>query len=584
MKRLLAASFALAALAGCPSSGDVCSQLTVFSVKNGACLQSTFLPGQSECEASLSRCSSAQANALNSYVTCLNALPACPAGATLSEQASWAAQMAACGSPGSALACLGGTSSGGTSGSTSGGSTGGGSSSGGSTGGPSCAVGQGSCTTLPCCSGSCQQGLCICTPGGGNCQGGRDCCSAVCSAGVCAQCNDVGSTCQTNANCCSGSCVNGACVAPQTSLGVAQYTCLAGAPPPTLPGSLPQGSVCISYADCAAACSPCPGNGPEFWFAECAAGKCAATVQAYDDALATNPSFCFVGGTSGGATGGGSSGGSSGGTTGPVTTTYCDGLGATDGTGDTVYLQDFDFKTELTTEGCYATVSTLADGAALSGVGGVYSLDVDDNGAGATPAPALYVATCSDLGYAGSPTVANAYTAPASGFTSVAQAVAARPTGVTSFWGVVTASKPWQQTPTLKSGWFYIQDPVAGGGAPPGSGVEVFLPEGGATLINQSYGYEPALGDVVTVTNVLWGTYEGANQFTGQTTTAVAKIGTTPLPPPVQLSPAQVSTTSSPGTSAYQDMRVTVASTFTAQGTAASSDCPTPLTETVTSP
>jgi hypothetical protein len=295
---------------------------------------------------------------------------------------------------------------------------------------------------------------------------------------------------------------------------------------------------------------------------------------------------CFICGgssTAGGSTGGFTNGGSSSGggsSTGAPPVTYCDGLGASDGSGDTVYLQYYDFTTELTTEGCAGTVAGWADGTALSAVGGIYAIDSDDNDA-ATPAPALYLGTCSDVALPGSPSPALAYTAPASGFTTVAQAVSSE-VG-TGFWGVVTAVKPW--VAGSKSGLLFVQDPVASGGTPaPGSGIEVYLPEGGTAAVNMAYGTVPSLGSVVTITNATWSPYKGANQLSASATTVVSVIGTSPLPPAVPLSAAQVSATSTVSPANYEDMRVTVTgASFTAQGTSASGDCPADVSDTVTS-
>ncbi len=74
-----------------------------------------------------------------------------------------------------------------------------------------CSLGGESCAALPCCSGLCTGGACVCTAAAGNCQSGAQCCSGVCAGGVCAPCNGGASLCTENANCCSGICNAGVC-------------------------------------------------------------------------------------------------------------------------------------------------------------------------------------------------------------------------------------------------------------------------------------------------------------------------------------------------------------------------------------
>jgi hypothetical protein len=87
-----------------------------------------------------------------------------------------------------------------------------------------CALGGDSCTALPCCSGLCTGGVCVCTDTAGNCQNDGQCCSGVCSNGVCAQCNSGASLCTENANCCSGLCTGGVCSTAAASVFSCDFT------------------------------------------------------------------------------------------------------------------------------------------------------------------------------------------------------------------------------------------------------------------------------------------------------------------------------------------------------------------------
>lgn len=77
--------------------------------------------------------------------------------------------------------------------------------------------------------------------------------------------------------------------------------------------------------------------------------------------------------------------------------------------------------------------------------------------------------------------------------------------------------------------------------------------------------------------------------FTGRrrvrkTLSARSKIGTAPLPPPVQVTPAAVNQTAACTPSNYEGMRVTVSGgPFKANGTDASGTCPSPLAYTTAS-
>jgi hypothetical protein len=81
-----------------------------------------------------------------------------------------------------------------------------------------CLLVAGECCRAPtdCLSGSCAGGQCACSPGGGGCNSGADCCDGVscfgasdAEPGTC--CNGAGRTCASGAECCSGSCTAGRC-------------------------------------------------------------------------------------------------------------------------------------------------------------------------------------------------------------------------------------------------------------------------------------------------------------------------------------------------------------------------------------
>lgn len=70
-------------------------------------------------------------------------------------------------------------------------------------------------TNRECCSGLCEQNLCVplgspCTTAGNRCEGNSDCCSALCSGGICSQassyCAQTSDTCESDPDCCSRRC------------------------------------------------------------------------------------------------------------------------------------------------------------------------------------------------------------------------------------------------------------------------------------------------------------------------------------------------------------------------------------------
>lgn len=78
-----------------------------------------------------------------------------------------------------------------------------------------CTPNGGPCMTGPnCCSGTCVGGVCqnACTPDGGMCNSSFECCSGSCNGGVCQEaCSPDGTTCGSDPECCSGNCIGGFC-------------------------------------------------------------------------------------------------------------------------------------------------------------------------------------------------------------------------------------------------------------------------------------------------------------------------------------------------------------------------------------
>ena len=126
----------------------------------------------------------------------------------------------------------GGGSAGGTAGGSGGGSGGSSGGSGGGSGGGSvagCALQGHACGADGCCSGTCSNDVCACTPAAGNCASGNQCCSGVCASGICAPANQVGQLCSTNANCEDGNCQGGVCECVGAGSGcIANADCCSG--------------------------------------------------------------------------------------------------------------------------------------------------------------------------------------------------------------------------------------------------------------------------------------------------------------------------------------------------------------------
>lgn len=105
-----------------------------------------------------------------------------------------------------------------------------------------------------------------CTANGGGCVQSAECCSALCSGGVCAtaaMCAANGATCMTNAGCCSGVCTNGVC-------STAASTCMDG---------MQDGSE--SDVDCGGGmCVACAAGKKCFANSDCVTGSCKGNVCA----------------------------------------------------------------------------------------------------------------------------------------------------------------------------------------------------------------------------------------------------------------------------------------------------------------
>jgi hypothetical protein len=111
---------------------------------------------------------------------------------------------------------------------------------------PTCTANGAACVqSAECCSTICSAGVCsssaMCFPDGAMCGTSADCCSGTCTNGVCsamAMCALDGQMCKTSADCCSGFCTSGVCSA--------QTMCI------------PNGQGCMGNADC---CSGACTNG-----------------------------------------------------------------------------------------------------------------------------------------------------------------------------------------------------------------------------------------------------------------------------------------------------------------------------------
>jgi hypothetical protein len=154
-----------------------------------------------------------------------------------------------------------------------------------------------------------------------------------------------------------------------------------------------------------------------------------------------------------------------------------------------------------------------------------------------------------------------------------------------NLYGVVTAVEAWSAggslpdggTAEAESGNLYVQDPTSGSTITPKSGISVYLPKANAG----TYGTVPALGDVVTISNLKWSPYGGQDQFEAAATTVVTNIGTSALPTPYMM-PASVAASTGAVASGYEGMRVIVTGSFTVKGSETSNDCPSGVSYTDT--
>lgn len=270
-----------------------------------------------------------------------------------------------------------------------------------------------------------------------------------------------------------------------------------------------------------------------------------------------------------------------GGDAGPASSTYCDGFAAENSSSDSVNVQTFAFEDTLKTESCSSTINAYTDGTSLTTLTGVFDLDTSDNGAG-SPAPAIFVTNCGDLGLPGFTAPTATSITPPSGAMTVAAAYATTSTSVTVY-GVVTAVYAWgtdpdTTPPAATAGTIYIQDPASGTPAAK-SGTEIYFGKANEA----TYGTPPTVGEVVAVSGLKWSPYQGVNQFEATAGTTVTSLGTSPLPAPVSITAAQAGMSSYVTSSGYEGMRVSVTGgPFTVHGSKASNTCPTQLEYTDT--
>lgn len=272
--------------------------------------------------------------------------------------------------------------------------------------------------------------------------------------------------------------------------------------------------------------------------------------------------FACSGGGSGGSTGGTgghgtTSGGSTGGSGGDGGTTYCDGMELANGSGADVFLLMYPLSFDVH-RSCAQLVSAdggfPANGTSFTQVGGIWDAYAF---ASSQPFNGLYPGGCDDVGVGSGPS-GGTFTAPDAGTTvqSAYQAALATPDGGFSIYGVITFMAGWT---AANGGSFYLQDP-ASGTPPPQSGVDVYIPTSVASGSTLPATF-PHRGDVVLVTDVVWSPYKGINEFALTATSTITTLGQSPLPAPVPLTAAQLS--SSSGLGQYEGMRVVDVENFT---------------------
>ncbi len=186
---------------------------------------------------------------------------------------------------------------------------------------------------------------------------------------------------------------------------------------------------------------------------------------------------------------------------------YCDGFACDDSSQNEVLVDTAIFSAALLGGGCIDELQT--DGGSYPTVGGIWDTDIDDDGS-PTPIEAVFPGGCDDMGLGPYPGVGDGginFTAPSGGVT-VAYAVATQGTNM-SVYGVVTALYPWALSPA-KSGLVYLQDPVASGAAPAGSGVAVYAKD---TYVASLGATVPPRGSVVEFTGLDWKPFQGQNEL-----------------------------------------------------------------------
>ena len=149
-----------------------------------------------------------------------------------------------------------------------------------------------------CCSGVCSDGLCglggTCVLAGGACATPDECCTRQCTSSVCTgtanypsppTCINVDAACDGGTPCCSGGCTGGYCMTCQTLIGPgACNACIADACCPTVSQCSGDES-CHAFLQCVVACEGDGGSGYA-----CALGSCRPDA----DALTTGMVECYA--------------------------------------------------------------------------------------------------------------------------------------------------------------------------------------------------------------------------------------------------------------------------------------------------
>jgi hypothetical protein len=234
------------------------------------------------------------------------------------------------------------------------------------------------------------------------------------------------------------------------------------------------------------------------------------------------------------------------------TCAYCDGFACNDPSQNQILVDTAIFYEALLGGGCIDELQT--DGGSYPTVGGIWDTDIDDDGS-LTPVSAIFPGGCDDMGLGPYPGVGvgdgGINFTPPGGAVNVATAVATQGTNM-SVYGVITALYGWTVTPA-KSGLIYLQDPVASGAAPAGSGVAVYAKDTFVATLGTTV---PPRGSVVELTGLDWKPFQGQNELAITSGSTVTILGNARLPPPVPLPASELGPSGATASNPYKGMRV----------------------------